>query len=131
MYDTLLFLHVLAAFALVAAVVIYSAIVLGAPAARPVVTLANILWDAGGGLVLLFGVWLVLDVSNYELWDGWIITALVLWVIATGLGQRVSAGLTPGDGGIATIGPATARLHWLRAAVTLALLVVMIYKPGA
>ena len=131
MYDTLLFLHVLAAFTLVAAVVIYSAVVLGAPAARPVVTLANVLWDVGGGLVLLFGVWLVFDVSAYELWDGWIIVALVLYGIATELGRRVRASVDLGDGAVATLGPTTAKLHWLRAVVTFALLVVMIYKPGA
>ena len=131
MYETLLFLHVLAAFALVAAVVIYSAAVLGASPARSVVTVANILWNVGGGLVLVFGVWHVLDLSAYELWDGWIIAALVLYAIATELGRRARASVTVGEDGTAVLGSATARLHWLRAAVTLAILVLMIYKPGA
>jgi hypothetical protein len=130
-YEALLFLHVLAAFALVAAIVIYSAVVLGAPATRPVLSVANILWDAGGGLVLVFGVWLVLDLSAYELWDGWIIAAIVLWGIATELGRRARAGVVEGEAGAATISAAAARLHWLRTAATLALLIVMIYKPGA
>ncbi len=127
MYDTLLFLHVLAAFTLVAAVVIYSAAALGAAVPRGVLTIANVCWDAGGLAVLVLGIWLVFDVSAYELWDGWIIAAIVLWAIATELGRRAAAGVDAA----ATLSASAVRLHWLRAVVTFALLVVMIYKPGA
>ena len=37
------------------------------------------LWNVGGLGVLVFGVWLALEVDGYELWDGWIIAAMVLW----------------------------------------------------
>ena len=30
----------------------------------------------------MFGLWLVSDTAIYGLWDGWIIGALVLWLIA-------------------------------------------------
>lgn len=132
-YEALLFLHVLAAFVLVAAVVIYSAVVLGAPAPPRVVTLANVLWDVGSLGVLVLGVWLVLDLSAYELWDGWIIAAIVLWALAAEIGRRTRDAVTLGDGdaSVATVSATAARLHWLRTALTLALLIVMIYKPGA
>ena len=130
-YDTLLFLHVLAAFTLVAAVVIYSAAALGAAVPRGVLTVANVCWDAGGLGVLVLGIWLVFDVSAYELWDGWIIAAIVLWMIATELGRRAAQGVDTAVGGAATLSAPAARLHWLRAVATLALLVLMIYKPGA
>ena len=36
---------------------------------------------------IVFGIWLALD--EYEIWDGWIITALVLWLLAAAVGGRV------------------------------------------
>ena len=52
----------------------------------------------------------------------------VLWVIATGLGQDVRR--AAGEGGDLTSGRAAA-MHWLRTLTVLALLVLMIWKPGA
>ena len=136
MYDTLLFLHVLAAFALVATVVIFSAFALGAAPDARVLAVGNVLWTIGGLGTLIFGVWLALYVKGYEIWDGWIITAIVLWAIGTELGRRAQAGyvaeLGPGEGAAASADARQAALmHWLRSLVILALLVVMIYKPGA
>jgi hypothetical protein len=135
-YDWLLFLHVLAAFAVVATVVIFSALALGLTADARLLTLSSVLWGIGGLGTLVFGVWLALYVSGYHIYDGWIIAALVLWVIATGLGQGAEGGYRKalsGAGG--KIDPAVASraalFHWLRSVVVLALLVVMIYKPGA
>ena len=128
MYDWLLFLHVLAAFMLASTVVTYSALVLGAPAGARAVSVANIMWDVGGLATLVLGIWLAIDVDGYEVWDGWIIAAIVLWVVATGLGQEVRKAV--GDRGDVTAGRA-ATLHWLRALTVLALLVLMIWKPGA
>jgi drug/metabolite transporter (DMT)-like permease len=39
--------------------------------------------------VLVFGVWLAIDVDDYKLWDGWIIAALVLWALFAEVGRRV------------------------------------------
>jgi hypothetical protein len=135
-YDALLFLHVLAAFAIVATVVIFSAFAFGLTTDSRVLAVGNVLWAIGGLGTLVFGIWLALYVKGYEIWDGWIIAAIVLWAIATELGRRAQveyATVTGGAvGAAAATGPGQAALmHWLRSVVVLALLVVMIYKPGA
>jgi hypothetical protein len=135
-YDWLLFLHVLAAFMLVVTVVIFSAFALGAASDSRVLGVANVMWGVGGLGTLILGIWLALYVDAYEIWDGWIIAAIVLWAIATELGRRAQLGFAPqaaGEGGAATaIVPQQAVLmHWLRSLVVLLLLIVMIYKPGA
>jgi hypothetical protein len=135
MYDTLLFLHVLAAFMLVAVVVIYTAIGLGAATTPRMLLVASILWGVGGLGTLVLGIWLAIYLDAYQPWDGWIITAIVLWMLATETGRRAELGFRaaapPAEGGAVAV-PANAMLmHWLRTALVLALLVVMIYKPGA
>ncbi len=120
-YDTLLFFHVLAAFMLGATVVVSSALVLDAPAAPRASTVANVLWDVGSLGTLVFGVWLALYVDGYELWDGWILAAIVLWAIATELGRRAR------DVAVANF----ATLHWVRTVVVVLLLADMVWKPGA
>jgi len=135
-YDWLLFLHVLAAFALVATVVIFSAFAFGAVREPRVLTVANVLWAVGGLGTLVLGIWLAIYVDGYEVWDGWIIAAIVLWAIANELGRRAQAGFiaAPGRRG-EEVAPALPRnaalMHWLRSGIVLALLVVMVYKPGA
>jgi hypothetical protein len=132
MTETLLFLHLLAAFALVAGVVIYSAFVLGAPVNGAIRTTGEVLWGVGGLGTLVLGVWLALDIDGYELWDGWIIAAIVLWLLATGAGSQVSQSIQPRDDDSALALPAAVvTAHWVRTLLVLALLFVMIYKPGA
>ena len=85
-----------------------------------------------GGLgTLVFGVWLAIDLDNYDLLDGWIVAALVLWFIAAGAGARVNiAYRTARDDGA----PLAANARTLQVVLilgTLALLVDMIFKPGA
>jgi len=135
-YDWLLFLHVLSAFALVATVVIFSAFALGMATDSRLLAVGNALWNVGGLGTLVLGIWLALYVDGYEIWDGWILTAIVLFAIATELGRRAQLGYAPAAGGSeagAAIpgAPPAALMHWLRSLVILALLVVMIYKPGA
>ena len=132
MDETLLFFHVLAAFLLVAAVVMFSSWVLGGPLDRPNKLVAEILWGVGGIGTLVFGVWLALKQPEYEIWDGWIIAALVLWVLANGAGARASRDLKPtSDGSALTIDRRVAFAHWMRALWVVLLLVVMVWKPGA
>jgi len=132
MTETLLFLHILTAFFLVAAVVIYSAFVLGGPVNRPTRTIAEILWGIGGLGTLVLGIWLALDIEGYEIWDGWILAAIVLWLLATGAGTPVSRGIQPrGDDSAMALPSNVVGAHWVRTAIVVALLVVMIYKPGA
>jgi hypothetical protein len=86
-----------------------------------------------GGLgTLVLGVWLALDIDGYEIWDGWIIAAIVLWLLATGAGSQVSRAVQPrGDNSAVALPPAVVTAHWVRTLVVIALLAVMIYKPGA
>ncbi len=131
MYDTLLFLHVVSAFALVTTVVIFTAFALGAAIDSRVLGVGNVLWAIGGLGTLVFGIWLAIYVKGYEVWDGWIIAAIVLWAIAAEFGRRAQVGFTSAAGGGAAVDRQAVLMHWLRAAVVLGLLVVMIYKPGA
>ena len=135
MYHTLLLLHLLAAFALVATVVIFSAFAFGAPRDSRLLAVANVLWAIGGLGTIVLGVWLALYLDNYEIYDGWIIAAIVLWAIASELGRRAQAAFAPvaagGASGEAALTREATLMHWLRSLVVLALLVVMIYKPGA
>src|SRR5262245_39375548 len=155
LYDWLLALHVLAAFAWIAALVVFTVVVVagrGLTVPSDVVRLFRVsrVGDAliAVGMIgtIVFGVWLAFD--EYEIWDGWIITALVLWLVAGALGGRVgkvydaarhrakelvaedrdesnpelNAMLRTQRGLV---------LRILLVVITLALLVVMIYKPGA
>ena len=95
MYEFLLFCHVLAAFFLLAMVVMYSSFALGGPAPARAVTFAQALDGIGGAGTIIFGIWLALYVNGYELWDGWIIAALLLWAAAAETGRRAHAALQP------------------------------------
>jgi hypothetical protein len=86
---------VLAAFFLAGGVLIYSGFVLGGPVNRATRLVGEILWDVGGLGTLALGIWLALNRPEYEIWDGWIIGAIVLWLAATGTGQPVSAAFQP------------------------------------
>jgi hypothetical protein len=132
MSDTLLFLHLIAAFLLAATVVMYSAVALGATASVRMLFVADRCWDVGGLGTIVLGVWLVLNLDQYEITEGWIIGAIVLWFVATGLGQSVQRRrTTAGESGAAVTAGAVTTLHWLRTLVVLGILVLMVWKPGA
>jgi hypothetical protein len=128
LYDWLLFFHVLAAFMTVASVAIFGGL-LTVEAGHPVARLSNLagwLWNIGGLSVLVLGIWLAINRDEYDVFDGWIITAIVLWVIASAAGGRITAGYARGD----AVARSTA-IFGVMAVAVLALLVVMIFKPGA
>ena len=134
--DFLLLAHILAAFALFAMVVMYTAFVLGGPTPRPAVILAQTLDGIGGLGTLIFGVWLALYLDGYEVWDGWIIAALVLWAVAAEMGRRTHTALEPsfagGSGAEGVVVDRVAvRWHVIRTALIVLLLADMIYKPGS
>jgi hypothetical protein len=132
MYDTLLFLHVLSAFLLGAAVVIYSSFVLGSPVNAPTRLVTEIAWGLGGLGTLVLGIWLALYLDEYKITDGWILTAIVLWLAATGTGQPVSIAFRPrGDDSPIAADQRIVLMHWVRTLLVIALLVVMVWKPGA
>lgn len=151
-YDWMVALHLLAAFAVASALVLYSILVVSgrrmttlaqtrmlfrvAPVATPLI--------AGGAvLVLILGVVLAIDADAYELWNGWIIIAIVLWALLAAIGQRTGKYYTAvqelaesGDAVEADVlarlrAPTGARLHWATVGVFLLLLLDMIFKPGA
>jgi uncharacterized membrane protein len=132
LYEWLLFLHVLAAFLLVGGLIAYGVLVLGGggdAARRALAPPALALWNAGGLGVLVFGIWLALNVDGYELWDGWILAAIVLWLVASGAGDRLGRELRDGP---ALLDAGRGRLLLaVMAVATLALLVDMVFKPGA
>jgi hypothetical protein len=137
LYDWLLFLHVAAAFVLVAALVMLGVVVLGIrrddgsrAALLGLSPLALLLWDIGGITVLVFGVWLALNVDGYELWDPWIVAAILLWLVAAACGGNLRR-LFAERGGAADAPPRAVPFYATMAAATAVLLVVMIYKPGA
>ena len=133
MYDTLLFLHVLSAAIVFITVAMFSAFALGAPINRGNFFIADMAWNVSGAGLVIFGVWLALYVDGYELWDGWILGAFVLFGLASFFGARarteVMAQLPGGD---ATPSAAQVTMwHWLRAASIVAILILMVWKPGA
>ena len=132
MYDWLLFLHLLAAFLLAVTAVTYSAVAFGAMADRRTLFVADRCWDVGGLGTLILGVWLALYLDQYEIWDGWIIGAIVLWVVATGLGDTVRRRVGASEPAGAVVAERqVALMHWLRTLAVVGLLVLMIWKPGA
>jgi hypothetical protein len=106
-------------------VVTYTAVALGAPATGRTLFVADRCWDVGGLGTLVLGIWLALHLDEYGFFDGWILGAIGLWVIATGLGDTVRRRLADGQTAAVTT------MHWLRTLTVLGLLVLMIWKPGA
>jgi hypothetical protein len=124
-------LHVTGAFAMSASVGLFMAIALAlrsetyAPIALRLAPAAGALWAVGGFAAIGFGIWLAIHVSQYSLTDGWILAAIVLWVVGAAIGGRISAAFRRG--------PAQPLLamNVVLALVVLAILIDMIYKPGA
>lgn len=145
MYDFLLLVHVLSAFALLGGTAALWAVVLATRPARSLLSPATaaallrpttIVVIVGTLGTLVFGVWLAIYLDAYRLWDGWIVASLLLWLVGTIAGAR--SGKEYGAAGTAGDAAAAARV-WKRGnllaavstAAVLAVLVLMIYKPGA
>lgn len=134
MYDTLLFLHLLGAFITFITVGLFVAWGFGAPVQRGAFRLADMAWNVSGVLLLVFGIWLALYVDGYELWDGWILGALVMFGAASAFGawaNRDVRELITDDGTASLTGTRVALWNWLRTGSILAILVLMVWKPGA
>jgi uncharacterized membrane protein len=131
MDETLLFLHVLSAFLLASTVVMMSAVALGAPVGARVASLGNLLWDIGGLGTLAFGIWIVAREETYEITEGWLIAAIVLWFLASGAAMVTRRGLNEDDPEHPRYTAAAARMHWVRSLIVVVFLVLMVWKPGA
>ena len=112
MYDWLLFFHLLAAFLLAVTVVMYSAVALGATASGRMLFVADRCWDVGGLGTLVLGIWLALHLDEYGFFDGWIIGAIVLWIVATGLGETRAQAARGAEASPSR--RASPTMHWLR-----------------
>ncbi len=100
----------------------------------------------GVTLTLVIGLWLV-DRLGYSYSDAWIVGSIALWIVATAAGgigggrdkkTRLLAEqlATSGDAPSAELSarlrdPATLALSWGSGAAALAILALMIWKPGA
>ncbi len=143
MYDFLLFVHVLSAFVLFSAFAGFWAITIATRPARPLLTAAaaqafarpsGILVGLGGLGTLVFGVWLAIYVDDYDVWDTWILASLVLWALSTATGSRAGAFYTRAGQPGAAVHELRRRGHLLQVTATvaaLAILILMIFKPGA
>jgi uncharacterized membrane protein len=98
--------------------------------------------------VLVFGIWLAIDVDGYEVWDGWVIAAIVLWFVMGAFGSRTGkiynaardrARALAREGNNAPSAELRALVQdrrglWSHAGASLAVLLLfidMIFKPGA
>ena len=145
-YEWMLVLHVLAAFLTIASVVVFGTLLATTWRARtaseagPVLRLWSLgfnLWNVGGLGTIVLGIVLAIDNGGFEPWDGWIIAAYILWAIAGGAGTRTAMGYREAlDNEGATLADTVRSTRGLvlfavMAVAVAALLVVMIYKPGA
>jgi glycerol uptake facilitator-like aquaporin len=133
-YEWLLLLHLIGAFALVGAAVVGTVAILsmrsGNRAALVLTPLGQRFGDVGGMLALIFGVWLAIDLDQYDLFDGWIIAALVLWVIVAATGAQLGMALAKARDEGAEL-PNILVPYVITTLATILLLVDMIVKPGA
>ena len=154
--DWILALHLISAVALIAAEVAFTIMIAAlwrssdAPkiaSTMPLARLGTVLVAVGMAGTIVFGVWLAISLDRYELWDGWVIAALVLWAIGGFVGQKAGEGYAAGGqlaGELTAQGTTSSpelaetfgasRAFWFHIATLLVVLLIvidMIWKPGA
>jgi uncharacterized membrane protein len=154
-YEWLLFLHMTGAFLFLGGSVVAGALNLAALRRERPSDVAVLLKLAGRGVValgigffllLIFGLWLV-HVAGYSFGDGWVIGALVLFALSNALGgvggnlvraarelaeQLAAAGDQPSAELRARLrNPISLALNYGSGLAAFAVLVLMIWKPGA
>jgi hypothetical protein len=155
--DWLLALHLLTAFALVGAMTLFWVTIVAirrtdmpeqVASVGRLLQVGNVVVLIGSLGVVVFGVWLAIALDGVQVWDGWVIAAIVLWAIASETGRRsgpefapciarahelVASGQTGPDAQLAALAR-TSRgllLHSIATVAVVLLLVDMIWKPGA
>jgi hypothetical protein len=126
--DTFLFFHLLSAASLFAAIVCFSAVVLGARLPVAVVSRLLPFWHIGLVGVFVFGLALAIDIDEYDPWDVWVLIAIGLWMAAGATGDKVPSAYKE-SGGQVPIPSAVARTHWISVVVVVLLLADMVWKP--
>jgi hypothetical protein len=143
--------HLLSAFAIAAALVLFSVMVYSGRRATTleetrllfrVGPLGTVLIAAGIGLTFVFGVILAVHSNTFNIWDGWVIAGIVLWAAFAAVGQRTGKYYTDVQKLVEQEGTEAEALALLRASTgallhlaTVGLFVLvlldMIFKPGA
>jgi uncharacterized membrane protein len=155
--DWMLALHVLAAFTLVSGSILFWVLVVAVRRIdtpddtlrlAPVAKVGNATIGIGMGGTIIFGIYLAFALDGYAIWDGWIIAALVLWVVGATLGKQVGeafmqgprkalelkqAGETGPNAELLALNRTSrgVQLHALTTIVLLLIIIDMIWKPGA
>jgi hypothetical protein len=149
-YDWMFALHLLAAFAVAAALVQFSVLVYRG---RRMTTLdetrmlfrlapvGSILISGGLAIVVGIGIYLAIASNRYEIWNLWVIAAIVLAIAFGGIGQRSGAYYTEvqkvaeqadeADVMARLRAPTGARLHVITVVLFLLIVLDMVFKPGA
>jgi hypothetical protein len=154
-YAWVLSLHLLAAFALAAALVLYSVLVFSGRRMTTleqtrmlfrVAPIGTVLIIVGSLGVIVFGVIMALDSGyrDYHIWDPWIIAGIVLWALMSGISQRSGAyyssveelSKSSDSGTEAAVldrlkASTGTNLHLATVVIFLLILLDMIFKPGA
>jgi uncharacterized membrane protein len=156
LYDVLLFLHVVGAFALIGAITLFSIVIVATwRAERPsdivefagVTRLGGLLVMVGTLMTVVFGLWLAIDLDQYRVWDGWVVAAIILWAIGSETGRRSADAYERIGTEAAQFAqePVTVRpefrarsrsvqalgMHLVATCAVLLILADMIWKPGA
>ena len=155
--DWLLALHLLSAFSLVAAMIVFwvgivvirrtdlPEQVVAAGRLFPVAAVAVTVGSLG---TIIFGIWLAISLDGVAVWSGWVIAAIILWAIGTETGRRggtyfgtaidratesVASGTTAPDAKLAELARTQhgLLLHSISSLAILLILIDMIWKPGA
>jgi uncharacterized membrane protein len=155
--DWMLAFHVLSAFAYVAGIVLFWVLVVAVRSAdtprdtirmEPIVKVGNIAVGVGALGTIVLGIFLALSYGGYDVWDGWIIAAIVLWVAAAATGSRTgneymkgmrkaqeleSAGVTGPNAELLALNRTSngVLMHAVTSAIVLLIVIDMIWKPGA
>jgi hypothetical protein len=102
----------------------------------------------GGIGTLVFGIWLAIRLDHVQVWSGWVIAAIVLWIVALATGQRSgvefdraltkaeeleSAGQTGANPELLALNRSSRglTLHLVATLAVFLILIDMIWKPGA
>ena len=155
--DWTLALHVLAAFSYVAGVILFWALIVavrridtpeGTLRLSGVSRVGNVAIGIGAGGTIILGIWLAFSVGNYDIWDAWILIALVLWFLAAAVGRRTGEVYLEGPKKAQELeaagqgGPNAellalnrtqrgVQLHFLSTIIVLLIIIDMIWKPWA
>lgn len=153
--DWLLALHLLSAFALVGALTMFSIGVFALRSAdtprrvlalQPAMRVATVAVTIGVAGTIVFGIWLAISVDAYQVWDVWVLLAILGWAAATETGRRsgvafgeavtraetlAGEGRNEPDAELQALAGnrQAANLHWASTAITILVLADMIWKP--